>query len=94
MKRKAIEINQPNLIECDNHSCNFTIPNPIGDPNTKTVEYINTACPKCGENLLTEKDYTDHLKLMKAVNWINKWFSWITVFYSKSKGKDYAAKSS
>jgi len=76
--RKLIEFSQENLIECDN--CDFVIPNedPKNPGNGK--EYINIPCPKCGENLLTEKDYTDDLKFMRNLDRINKWFSWITVF--------------
>ncbi len=77
---KLIEMHQENLIECDNPQCDFKIPNPTGDPNEDISEYLNKACPLCGENLLTEKDYKQSLNMMRAINWLNKWFSWTTLF--------------
>jgi len=49
------------------------------------IEYVNKSCPKCGENLLTEKDYLDGIRFLKIVKWINKWFSWITIFKPNTK---------
>lgn len=83
---KLIEINQDYLIVCDNKECDFKIVNPTGEPNHDTSCYINMPCPRCGENLLTEKDYLTFLKVMKTFNWINKYFSWLTIFrFNKSK---------
>ena len=80
--RKLIEHSQGSLITCDNKTCDYTIPyNKDGDTNT--LKYIDMPCPKCGENLLTKEDYLQHEKLMQAVNFINKWFSWLTIFQSK-----------
>ena len=80
MKRKLIEIlPQEHLIVCD--YCEFKIPNKTGDPNEDISMYINVGCPLCGENLLTENDYNGALKTMKAIEWLNKWFSWIAYFY-------------
>ena len=84
MKRKLIELNQSNLIVCDNPDCDFVVVNETGDANINSVEYVNKPCPKCGQNLLTERDYEDYMKFIKYVNFINKWFSWITIFYSKN----------
>ena len=81
--KKLIEMNQEFLIVCDNKNCDFKIPNETGDPNINIKQYLNTPCPKCGENLLTEKDYLNSLKLLKTINWINKWFSWVTIFTFK-----------
>jgi|WetSurMetagenome_2_1015567.scaffolds.fasta_scaffold453743_2 hypothetical protein len=80
MKRKLIEINQEYLIVCDNENCDFKIKNPTGDPNFDSSIYINMACPQCGDNLLTEKDHLIFLQFMKGVNWVNKYFSWLTIF--------------
>ena len=82
--RKLIELTRESLVVCDNPDCDFTIPYGFG-MDGMLVNYINTPCPKCGENLLTEQDYLLHEKLMKVINWINRWFSWITVFFSKKK---------
>jgi len=76
--RKLIEYSQENLIECDHVNCGYVKPNPTKDPNVCIKRWINIPCPYCGSNLLTKKDYLDALKFMKIINWVNKWFSWIT----------------
>ncbi len=78
--RKIYEVHQSVLIKCDNPRCDFSIPNESGDPNTDTSEYVDMPCPKCDANLLTKKDYQDGLKVMGIINWVNKWFSWLTIF--------------
>jgi hypothetical protein len=82
--RKLIVSRADKLIVCDNEKCNFTIPydDKLGDYSFK---FINFPCPDCGENLLTKEDYLLHEKLIKAVDLINKWFSWITIFFPKSE---------
>lgn len=92
--RKLIEIEQKNIIECDTPKCDFVIPRNIeGLENSDGKEFINMACPRCGNNLLTEKDYHDYNKFMKTINWVNKWFSWLTLFKRKrSENKDIAVK--
>ena len=80
--RKLIETRRESLIICDNPRCDFTIPF-SEEEEEFTAIYINKPCPKCGENLLTEQDYIQDEKIKKAIRWINKWFSWVTVFYSK-----------
>ncbi len=83
MKRKLIEKSQESLIVCDNiPDCDFAIPY-SKEEEYDTKKYINQPCPKCGENLLTEDDYLQHEKINRAVDFLNKWFSWITIFYSK-----------
>ena len=81
--KKLIEISQEYLIVCDNKTCDFKIPNITKDANTSIKGYVNKPCPDCGENLLTEKDYIDSEKLMRVLNWMNKYFSWLTIFSSK-----------
>jgi len=76
MKRKLIEVTQETLITCDNKTCDFKIENPTKDPNIDTAQYVNMPCPKCGENLLTYEDYATAARLLKSINWFNKWFSW------------------
>ncbi len=78
--RKLIEATQQHLIVCDNINCDYTIPYM---EDIDTIIYINKPCPKCRENLLTERDYLDHKKLKKRIDWINRWFSWLTVFSSE-----------
>jgi hypothetical protein len=84
-KMKIIEVNQPVLIQCDNLECNYTIPNPTGDPATETKQYINMPCPDCGENLLTQEDYDQAARVLKIINWLNKWFGWLAFFTRKKR---------
>jgi predicted RNA-binding Zn-ribbon protein involved in translation (DUF1610 family) len=62
------EMYQEYLIVCDN--CDFKIKNEAGNYNIETRQYINMPCPKCGENLLTQKDYDDSESLRKTLNWL------------------------
>ncbi len=83
--KKLIEVSQDKLIECDNPKCNYTINNICTDQlavDTMLLHYINKPCPICGENLLTKEDYIQSVKLTKIVNFLNKYFSWITIFFS------------
>lgn len=85
MKRKLIELKQEHLIVCDNKNYDYKVINPTGDPNMDAIEYLNKPCPDCGENLLTEDDYIQNLHMIKIINWMNKYFSWIMFFVPKSK---------
>lgn len=80
--RKLIEISKKSLLVCDNEKCDYEIPY-SEEEEKMVIKYINKPCPECGENLLTAEDYLTHEKLMNTVKWINKYFSWITFFYSK-----------
>lgn len=82
--RKLIERHQESLVMCDNPECDYTVPYKTENEHT-TILYINKPCPKCGENLLTEEDYINHMKVMKVVDFLNRWFSWLTIFVSKKK---------
>lgn len=81
--RKLIEKTEGSLVVCDNPKCDYTIP--YSTENNELIKWINVPCPKCGENLLTVDDYLVHEKLIKMVDWINKWFSWLTLFHRKTK---------
>lgn len=89
--RKLIEMDSQNLIECDNLNCDYTVPTAPGDENidsanhSRVVSFINKPCPECGENLLTIDDYKNYDVLLKTVAWINKWFSWLTIFEGNKK---------
>jgi hypothetical protein len=81
--RKLIEKQQEFLITCDNSNCDYKLE--YTDENEEYLFlYIDRACPKCGQNLLTREDYMQYQKLIKIVNFINRYFSWITIFYSKN----------
>lgn len=89
--RKIFEIQQENIIECDNKHCDYVVVNTTKDPNVSLDKYVNMPCPKCGDNLLTEKDYLDSKNFLKVLNWINKWFSWLTIFMP-SNSKESSVK--
>ena len=80
--RKLIETSQKALIVCDNPKCDYEIPF-TKDEEDRLYLHIDESCPLCGQNLLTMDDYLQHQKLIRAVNFINKWFGWITIFISK-----------
>lgn len=80
--RKLIERQQISIITCDNPNCDYT--EPYTD-ETDLALFIDKPCPKCGEQLLTPEDYLLHKKLTKNINFINRWFSWITIFYPKKR---------
>lgn len=81
---KLIQKHQENLIVCDDLLCDYTVPYSEQE-DQKLEEYINTPCPSCGANLLTEEDYKLAVKLDKIIDRINKWFGWITIFMRKNK---------
>ena len=82
--RKLIERRQENLIVCDNPACDYKY-HYNGTSDDLLLAFINVPCPKCGQNLLTPEDYLATRRLMKIVDRINKWFSWITIFLPKEK---------
>ncbi len=82
MKRKLIEKSQDSLITCDNPKCDFTIPY-AQEEEKYLFFYVDMPCPICGENLCTIEDYLLHEKLIRGVNWINKWFSWMAYLIPK-----------
>ena len=81
-------MHQEYSIVCDNKQCDYKIKNPTGDPNEDTSGYLNMPCPNCGENLLTEQDYLQSLKVLRIVNWLNKWFSWTMIFVPKKAKRE------
>ena len=88
MKRKLIELHQEYSIVCDNKRCGYKIKNETGDPNVDISGYLNSPCPNCGENLLTEEDYSNSIRALRFINWVNKWFSWINIFIPKMVKRD------
>lgn len=84
--RKLIELNkQETLVVCDNTSCNVTIAATTDNLIEEMKEYINKPCPECGQNLCTQKDYDGYVLVMKAINWLNKYLSWLTFFTKEQK---------
>ena len=88
MKRQLIQMTQDYLVQCDTPGCGYTIPNPTKDPCEDTKQYINMPCPKCGANLLTQKDYDDAMKFLRGIMWLNKWFGWLSYLSPKNKKKE------
>ncbi len=91
--RKLIDLKTSNeaAITCDNKDCEFEIKassikdyNPQNPINSIRL-FININCPCCGENLLTEHDFNLALKFYIWINWLNRWFSWLTIFFKEDK---------
>lgn len=83
MKRQLIKTTQERLVVCDNINCDYEVPY-TEEEDKNLVLYVNMPCLKCRENLLTEEDYNIYIKTMNSVNFLNKYFSWITFFFPKS----------
>jgi len=82
--RKLIEVVHSSLIDCDNPKCSFSIP--YDEQLDRELHiFINRTCPECHENLLTRADYLQYKKFMNAIDWANKWFSWLTIFSFKKR---------
>ena len=79
--RKLIEKTKNTEVICDNPKCDYLFEHCIEDKYL--IMFVNQKCPKCGEILLTMEDYITHQKLVRTVDFINRWFSWLTIFSSK-----------
>lgn len=77
---KIIQVHQESLIVCDNPVCDYKIENLSGNPEIDCSMYIDVNCPLCGDNLLTEKDHLDSLKVLAIINTINRYFGWLSLF--------------
>ena len=89
---KIIELSNDYLIVCDNPNCDYKVENPTKNAYADISGYVNMACPKCGENLLTDKDYNDSLVLLKLIDKINRWFGWLAIFpFLRAKKKTVAS---
>lgn len=87
---RLIKLEQENAVKCDNINCDFVAKHEVGEGRyfDSIRKYLNVDCPKCGENLLTENDYILYLRFLKITNWVNKWFSWLTLIpYFRNKRK-------
>jgi len=56
-------------IKCDNKECNFNDMTVLFEDYDK---WLNKPCPKCGSNLLTQKDYDTVKMLMDITGIINE----------------------
>lgn len=80
--RNIIEKTRVTLVVCDNESCDYSVPY-TESGELLLAQFIGKPCPKCGQVLLTKEDYLQYQNVMKVVNFINRWFSWLTIFCSK-----------
>jgi len=64
---KNIEITESGL-QCDNTQCDWTDESVMFDDYK---QWLNKPCPKCGQNVLTEEDYTNAEILRNTINAIN-----------------------
>ena len=85
--KELIQREQKQFVVCDNPTCDFEIL--TGEETMESIGYIDMPCPKCEQNLLTIEDYLAHKKMVKVIDFINKWFSWLTIFSGKVKPEDY-----
>ena len=72
-------------IKCDNPNCDYF--NPDVESKTYKQDWLNKPCPKCGENLLTEKDYKT-IKKMKVVFFILNIILWPIEIFLKITNRD------
>ena len=66
-EKKNIEFKENGLV-CDNTECDWANPT-IKD--SELEEWIDVACPDCGDNVLTMEDYHNYKILMIMVDGIN-----------------------
>tara|TARA_R110000765_G_scaffold153684_1_gene256617 strand:+ start:73 stop:405 length:333 start_codon:yes stop_codon:yes gene_type:complete len=67
-------------IKCDNPKCDVYIKCDFD----KYIDHLNKHCPKCGDNLLTQKDYDSCKKVMDFQEKIDEFFyplRWINPFF-------------
>ena len=55
-------------LKCDNPNCDWE---DDSIKNEDYINYINTPCPKCGENVLTQEDYDNAMKVVYVSEFIN-----------------------
>lgn len=61
-------------LHCDNPECNLDLPRGAVVWGEHLIGY---SCPRCGDNMLTRRDYEDTEKVFARIEWLNKWFSWL-----------------
>lgn len=78
--KKLIDITSESVVVCDNKDCDYTVPY----KRKYLILFLNIPCPKCGQNLLTEHDFLVHERMMRLMDFVNRWFSWLTIFMGKN----------
>lgn len=57
-------------LKCDNKECNFE---DMSISYEEYPEYVNSECPKCGSNLLTEEDYQSVKTMVENAKMLNRY---------------------
>lgn len=82
------EMIQKHTVVCDNPTCDYKVVNTTGTVDINDLKsYVNKPCSQCGENLLTEKDYNDAVRLVKIVVGLNKYFGWWFKLFPRKQTK-------
>lgn len=74
-------------LKCDTKHCNYRNDDVTFEEYPK---YLNSRCPICNSNLLTQEDYNTCLKLYKSVDLYNKitnFFKYFNPFFWFNKNK-------
>lgn len=92
MSHKLIEELEVPKIVCDNPKCDYEYEFKQKF-NVRYLSYfVNVKCPKCGENLLTYSDYVLAVNFDKVINFINKYFGWLSIFAINKKRSSISMK--
>lgn len=67
MEKHIEEVGNPGLV-CDNPSCDW---DDRSITREQSKDWINSPCPKCGENVLTEEDYNNAEMLYNMIDMLN-----------------------
>lgn len=59
---------QDNLVVCDTEDCDYVVVNKTKNPFEELAGYVGVPCPKCGANLLEEKDYENHKFFLEIIS--------------------------
>lgn len=62
-----MDIQEDGYIKCDSPSCDWTENIKLSE----MVNWLNKPCPKCGENVLTEKDFDDFLRVLATIQLVD-----------------------
>ena len=84
-KKVLIEVQKELFLKCDNNSCKFQF-EMDHDLEISHKMFIDMPCPECNENLLTQEDNDRHLRMIRTIKWINKWFGWLGSYPNDDEG--------
>jgi hypothetical protein len=85
-KRWRVDCNGP--VKCDAEDCGFTTAHNVASHHL--YKYLNTKCPRCGANLLTQADYDNVIMINKVLcNPIVRALNWIGIKLAPNSKKQY-----